>query len=50
MKQGEQEQGKETMCEGQEDHGNMQTEISETGLGMRDETRGTRTNRGVLEM
>ena len=32
MKQGKQEWGKKTICEGQEDYGNMGTDIYETGM------------------
>ena len=32
MKQGEQEWGKKTICEGQEDLGDMGTDINETGM------------------
>ena len=32
MKQREQEWGKGTICEGQEDHGDMGTDINETGM------------------
>ena len=46
-----QEWGKTTICERQEDHGDMGTDINETGnAGTKDETRGTGMNGGVLEM
>ena len=46
-----QEQGKETICERWEDHGDMGMDINETGnIGTKDETRGTGTNGGVSEM
>ena len=32
VKQRKQEQGKKTICEGQEDHGDMETDINETGM------------------
>ena len=51
MKQGKQEWGKRTICEGQEDHGDMETDINETeNAGTKDETRGMGTNGGVSEM
>ena len=41
----------ETICEGREDHSDMETDISEMGnIGTKGETRGTGTNGGVLEM
>ena len=39
MKQRKQEWSKKTLCEGQEDHGDKETDINETGM-----------NGGVLEM
>ena len=51
MKQGKTEKGEKTICEGQEDHSDMEMDISETGnIGTKGETRGTGMNRGVLEM
>ena len=39
------------LCERQEDHSDMEMDISETGnIGMKGETRGTGMNRGVSEM
>ena len=32
MKQGKQKWGKKTICEGQEDHGDMGTDINESGM------------------
>ena len=46
-----QEWGKKTICKRWEDHGDMGTDINDTwNAGMKDETRGTGTNGGVLEM
>ena len=46
-----QEWGKKTICRRQEDHGDIGTDINETGnAGMKDETRGTGMNGWVLEM
>ena len=51
MKQGKTGTGEKTICEGQEDHGDMETDISETGnIGTKGETRGTGMNGGVSEM
>ena len=51
MKKRKQEQGKKTICKGQEDHGDMETDINETEMQeMEDETRGPGTNGGVSEM
>ena len=51
MKQGKTGMGGEKLCERQEDHSGMETNITETGnIGTKGETRGTGTNRGVLEM
>ena len=51
MKQGKTGMGERTICERQEDHGDMGTDINETGnIGMKDETRGTGMNGGVSEM
>ena len=51
MKKRRQEQGGENLCERQEDHSGMETDISETGnIGTKGETRGTGTNGGVLEV
>ena len=48
---GRQEQGREAICERWEDHGDMGTDINETGdIGMKDETRGTGMNGGMLQM
>ena len=51
MKQERQDQGKETLCKRQEDHGDMEMDISETGnIGTKDETRGNRDEwRGVRD-
>ena len=51
MKQGKTEKGEKTICEGREDHSDMEMDISETGnIGTNGETRGTGMNGGVLEM
>ena len=43
--------GGRKLCEEQEDHSGMETDISETGnIGTKGETRGTGTNGRVLEM
>ena len=51
MKQGKTGMGEKTICERQEDHSDMEMDISETGnIGTKGETRGTGTNGGVSEM
>ena len=46
-----QEWSEKTICKRQEDHGDMEMDINETkNAGMKDETRGTGMNGGVLEM
>ena len=51
MKQGKTGTGGKNLCERREDHGGMDTDISEMGnIGTKGETRGTGTNGGVLEM
>ena len=51
MKQGKTGTGEKTICERQEDHSDMEMDISETGnIGMEGETRRTGTNGGVSEM
>ena len=52
MKQGKTGTGGEkTICEGQEDHSDLEMDISETReIGMKGETRGTGKNGGVSEM
>ena len=43
--------GEENLGERREDHGGIETDISEIGnIGSKGETRGTGTNGGVLEM
>ena len=43
--------GEENLGEKREDHGGIETDISETGnIGSKGETRGTGMNGGVLEM
>ena len=51
MKQGKTGMGGKKLCERQEDHSDMETDISETGnIGTKGETRGAGMNGGVLEM
>ena len=51
VKQGKQEWGKKTICKGQEDHGDMGTDINETGMQEQRMKQGeTGMNGGVLEM
>ena len=51
MKQGKTGMGEETICEKQEDHSDMEMDISETGnIETKCETRGTETNGGVSEV
>ena len=51
MKQGKQEWVKKTICEGQEDHGDMGTDINETGIWEQKMKQGeTGMNGRVLEM
>ena len=51
MKQGKTGMGGRKLCERQEDHSDMEMDISETGnIGTKGETRGTGMNGGVLEM
>ena len=51
MKQGKTGTGGKNLCERQEDHSGMETDISETGnIGTKGETRGTGTKGGVSEM
>ena len=51
VKQGKTRMGYKDICERQEDHGDMGTDINETwNAGMKEEMRGTGMNGGVSEM
>ena len=46
VKQGKTGMGKKTICKGQEDHSDMEMDISETGnIGTKGETRGNKIGR-----